>query len=307
MPEPSPTEKFLAAAMAVTDEAPPPRQDAEGHAFEYVDAGISRPATGMEMAVEMQDNKTAVLTVATGWPVSEGHGVVKATDVLARINGVPLTDLLREVGLELPVDFPLVKRYVRARPRPVTSSSLASLYDFFAAAPPPRVGRAAASSSSGGVGDSVNRVCSAPAEVLVTDDATSSPKRVCVAAGASASASASAAGFGLNPKRARVAPAASPIFFACSDIAPTGSAMLVGNRSARVTWIALTEPVYELLVPATYNGTVRGRSAVAPLPEDALLLPHGVGGRPDRLHRVHLDVGRREGGGRVGGGEGDGG
>ena len=120
MPEPSPTEKFLAAAMAVTEEQPPPRQDAEGHAFEYVDAVISRPATGMEMAVEMQDNKTAVLTVATVWPVSEGHGVVKATDVLARINGVPLTDLLREVGLELPVDFPLVKRYVRARPRPVT-------------------------------------------------------------------------------------------------------------------------------------------------------------------------------------------
>ena len=118
MPEPSPTEKFLAAAMAVTDEAPPPRQDAEGHAFEYVDAIITRPATGLEMAVELQDNKTAVLTVATVWPVSEGHGVVKATDVLARINGVPLTDLLREVGLELPVDFPLVKRYVRARPRP---------------------------------------------------------------------------------------------------------------------------------------------------------------------------------------------
>ena len=120
MPEPSPTEKFLAAAMAVTEEQPPPRQDAEGHAFEYVDAIITRAATGMEMAVELQDNKTAVLTVATVWPVSEGHGVVKATDVLARINGVPLTDLLREVGLELPVDFPLVKRYVRARPRPVT-------------------------------------------------------------------------------------------------------------------------------------------------------------------------------------------
>merc|ERR1711965_25939 len=120
VPGPSPTEKFLAAAMAVTEDTPPPRQDAEGHAFEYVDAVISRPATGLEMAVELQDNKTAVLTVATVWPVSEGHGVVKATDVLARINGVPLTDLLREVGLELPVDFPLVKRYVRARPRPVT-------------------------------------------------------------------------------------------------------------------------------------------------------------------------------------------
>merc|ERR1711965_121371 len=120
VPGPSPTEKFLAAAMAVTEDAPPPRQDAEGHAFEYVDAIITRPATGMEMAVELQDTKTAVLTVATVWPVSEGHGVVKATDVLARINGVPLTDLLREVGLELPVDFPLVKRYVRARPRPVT-------------------------------------------------------------------------------------------------------------------------------------------------------------------------------------------
>ena len=63
MPEPSPTEKFLAAAMAVTEDTPPPRQDAEGHAFEYVDAVISTPATGMEMAVEMQDHKTAVLKV----------------------------------------------------------------------------------------------------------------------------------------------------------------------------------------------------------------------------------------------------
>ena len=42
MPEPSPTEKFLAAAMAVTEDTPPPRQDAEGHAFEYVDAIITR-------------------------------------------------------------------------------------------------------------------------------------------------------------------------------------------------------------------------------------------------------------------------
>ena len=50
MPEPSPTEKFLAAAMAVTEEQPPPRQDAEGHALEYVDAVISRPASGMAQA-----------------------------------------------------------------------------------------------------------------------------------------------------------------------------------------------------------------------------------------------------------------
>ena len=82
MPGPSPTEQFLAAAMAVAEDTPPPRQDAEGHAFEYVDAIITRPATGMEMAVELQDTKTAVLTVATVWPVSEGHGVVKATDCL---------------------------------------------------------------------------------------------------------------------------------------------------------------------------------------------------------------------------------
>ena len=45
MQEPSPTEKFLAAAMAVTEDTPPPRQDAEGHAFEYVDAIITRAAT----------------------------------------------------------------------------------------------------------------------------------------------------------------------------------------------------------------------------------------------------------------------
>jgi len=115
--KPSPTERFLAAAM---DEREPPRQDAEGHAFAYVDAVITRPATGMEMAVELRHDQTAVLAVATVWPASEAHGVVKATDVLDRINGVPLTELLREVGLELPVDFPLVKRYVRARPRPVT-------------------------------------------------------------------------------------------------------------------------------------------------------------------------------------------
>ena len=115
--KPSPTERFLAAAM---DEREPPRQDAEGHAFAYVDAVITRSTTGMEMAVELRHDQTAVLAVATVWPASETHGVVKATDVLARINGVPLTELLREVGLELPVDFPLVKRYVRARPRPVT-------------------------------------------------------------------------------------------------------------------------------------------------------------------------------------------
>ena len=55
MPEPSPTEKFLAAAMAVTEDTPPPRQDAEGHAFEYVEAIITRPAPGVEMAVELQE------------------------------------------------------------------------------------------------------------------------------------------------------------------------------------------------------------------------------------------------------------
>ena len=64
--------------MAVAEDTPPPRQDAEGHAFEYVDAIITRPALRAEMAVELQDTKTAVLTVATVWPVSEGHGVVKA-------------------------------------------------------------------------------------------------------------------------------------------------------------------------------------------------------------------------------------
>ena len=73
MPGPSPTEQFLAAAMAVAEDTPPPRQDAEGHAFEYVDAIITRPATGLEMAVELQDTKTAVLTVATVWPLSLIH------------------------------------------------------------------------------------------------------------------------------------------------------------------------------------------------------------------------------------------
>ena len=98
-----------------------------GHALLEVEATFFEAKTmGLEMSVVLDGAGTCLLVVDRVWPVSEAHGVVMPTDVLSRVAGERVPDLLERFGWALPRDYGALRRRIADLPRPLRIGFLGS-------------------------------------------------------------------------------------------------------------------------------------------------------------------------------------